>query len=70
MTDEEIKKKAVKATRFDTFFYDDTIKIDVFQKNSFLKSYAIGKGIIELKEMAHEPKRHTIISLPIMKKKA
>jgi hypothetical protein len=37
-SEEEVSKKAAKAVKFDTFFFDDSVKVQVFQKNSYVKS--------------------------------
>ena len=37
-SEQEVSIKAAKAVKFDTYFFDDSVKISVFQKNSYVKS--------------------------------
>ena len=53
MNEDDVKKRANKPSLFPTFFFDDRLKIDVFHKNSCLKGNKIGKGWINLKEIAY-----------------
>lgn len=53
MSEDDVKKRANKPSHFPTFFFDDRFKIEVYQKNSCLKGNQIGKGWVNLREIAY-----------------
>lgn len=66
----DVKKRSAKVCPFPTFFFDETLKIEVFQKDSNLKTNSIGKGLIELRDLAYSeiPGQPSIIGVPIVYK--
>jgi hypothetical protein len=75
MNEDDVKKRLNKPSLFPTFFFDDRLKVEVFQKNSSLKNNQIGKGWVDLREIAFleansaSNQGTTIIGLPISTKK-
>lgn len=72
MSEDDVKKRLNKPSLFPTFFFDDRLKVEVFQKNSCLKNNQIGKGWVDLREIAYleaSNQGNTIIGLPISSKK-
>lgn len=51
----------------DTFYFDDEVKLDVFHKNSSLKTNMTGKGIISLSNFSLD--NTSVIPVPIYNKK-
>ncbi len=51
--EEDVKRRTNKPTLFPTFYFDDRLKIEVYQKNSCLISNQIGKGWVDLREIAY-----------------
>lgn len=52
---------------FDTFYFDDKVKIEVYQKESLLKSNMVGKANLELRSVSY-CKKLSIIGVPIVNK--
>ena len=48
-----LKPESRQTILFETFYYDDWLRIELYQKNSLIKSNLIGKGWIELKSVAY-----------------
>ena len=66
MNEDDVKKRANKPSLFPTFFFDDRLKVEVFQKSNCLKGNQIGKGWVNLKEIAYsDGPTGTIIGLPV-----
>ena len=36
---------------FDTYYFDDRVKFQVYHKNSAIKPHSVGKGVINLKDL-------------------
>ena len=53
---------------FDTYFFDDELKVEAYQKNSTIKTNQIGKGIINLKDACFDSQT-TLIGLPVVNKR-
>lgn len=53
--------------RFDTYYFDDEIKLDVFHKNSSIKTNMTGKGIIHMNSVSLD--KDSIVAVPIYNKK-
>lgn len=53
--------------RFDTYYFDDEIKLDVFHKNSSIKTNMTGKGIIPINSVSLD--KDSIVAVPIYNKK-
>lgn len=59
-----------KQLAFETYYFDDLIKVDVFHKNSPNKVNCIGKGKIDLREIEFDSMPHgSIIGVPVKNKK-
>ena len=71
LKEQDEKKRKIE---FDTHFFDDEVKINIYQKNSLLKSNFIGKGVLSLKDASFDKEgteeRYTsIVCLPVINKK-
>eukprot|EP00347_Sterkiella_histriomuscorum_P014269 403361529 len=53
--------------RFDTQYFDDQIKLDIFHKGSSIKNNMVGKGILNLKDISFD--QDSIIPVEIYNKK-
>ena len=64
-----VKQEDIKDTKiqFDTFYFDDFVKLDVFHKNSFLTPNMTGKSMLPLSHPSFDPE--SLFSLPIYNKK-
>jgi len=51
VTDEEVQNGEAPPIKFDTFFFDDYIKLEVFHNGSTQKSSKIGKTFIKVREL-------------------
>jgi hypothetical protein len=55
---------------FDTYYFDDMVKLDVYHKNNPSKVNCIAKGSIDLREISFAPYPYaTLIGIPIRSKK-
>jgi hypothetical protein len=54
--------------KFDTYFFDDSVKVQVYHRNSPNKVNCIGKGTVELREVQFDS-RYTLLSVPLFNKK-
>lgn len=66
---ENIGKNSIEAKllTFETYYYDDVVRFDVYHKNSTIKANMIGKGSIELKNFGFE--ENIVIPVQIHSKK-
>ena len=69
MSEADVKSRAVKPCLFPTFYFDDVVKVEVAHKNSHLKGNSIGKGTVEMKDLAYAENGPTVIGLPIVSKR-
>jgi hypothetical protein len=61
----DIKRRGI---NFDTFFFDDIIKVSVYQKGIVTKNNQVGRGVLDMRELAYEAP-NSIIGLPVVNKK-
>ena len=54
--------------KFDTFFFDDNIRVEVYHRNSPNKVNCIGKGSIELREIEFDSAL-SLLGVPVYNKK-
>ena len=63
--EEDIRRRGI---RFETYFFDDIIKVYVFEKNVITKGSQVGRGNIDLRELSYDG-LNSIFGLQIVNKR-